>query len=270
MTDFSGKSVVITGGSKGIGRETAREFLKAGASVTITGRSEESLLRTMADLETIGPPVIAVTADVSLEADCRRTVETVMEKFGRVDVLVNNAGMSARGIFKDTDIELYKTLVGINFLGPVMMSRLCLHEICRTHGSIVYISTLAALKGLPGLSHYSSSKMPLTAFSESIRGELKPEKVHVGTIYVGFTGNDPDKTIYNSHGNRIPLKRTRNSMTQQDVAHSVLRAVIHRRKTMTLSLTGKLASFLYRFFPGLSEAILAGQAMKNPQYRSET
>jgi dehydrogenase/reductase SDR family protein 7B len=270
VTDLEGKSVIITGGSKGIGRETARVFLQAGASVTITGRSEESLKRTLADLKRIGPPVFGLTADVSIEEDCRRTVKTVIEQFGQIDILVNNAGMSARGIFKDTDIGLYKTLIGINFLGPVMMSHLCLQEICKARGSIIYISTLAALKGLPGLSHYSSSKMPLTAFSESIRGELKPEGVHVGTIYVGFTGNDPDKTIYDSRGNRIPLKRARNSMTQQDVAQSVFKAVIHRRKTVTLSLTGKLASFLYRFFPGLSEAILAGQTMKSPQYQSET
>lgn len=268
VTELRCKSVIITGGSKGIGRETARLFLQAGASVAITGRSAEALEKTRKELEDIGPQVTVIRADVSDEADCRRTVETVIEKIGRIDILINNAGMSARGRFSESDIRLYRTLLGINFLGPVMMSSLCLDEIRKNRGSIIFISTLAALKGLPGLSHYSSSKMPLTAFSEAIRGELRPEGVHVSTIYVGFTGNDPDKTIYDSRGNRIPLNRDRNSLTQQEVAAAVISAVCRRRNIVILSMVGKLATFFYRFFPRLSEAVLARQTLKSPMYRS--
>ncbi len=270
VTDLQGKSVIITGGSKGIGRETARLFLQAGASVTITGRSAEALEKARKELEVIGPPVMAVAADVSVETDCRRVVDAVINEHSRIDILVNNAGMSARGRFSESDIGLYRTLLGINFLGPVMMSRFCLDEIRKNMGSIVFISTLAALKGLPGLSHYSSSKMPLTAFSEAIRGELRPEGVHVATIYVGFTDNDPDKTIYDSRGNRIPLIRDRNSLTQQEVASAVISAVYHHRNIVTLSMVGKLASFFYRFFPRLSEAVLARQTLKSRMYKSNT
>ena len=268
VTDFQGKSVIITGGSKGIGRETARLFLHSGATVTITGRSADSLEKTLLELSGIGSPVHAVRADVSIEADCRRTVETTLKNAGGIDILINNAGMSARGRFEETDIGLYRTLLGINFLGPVMMSRLCLTEILKNRGSIIFISTLAALKGLPGLSHYSSSKMPLTGFSEAIRGELRHKGVHVSTIYVGFTGNDPDKTIYDSVGNRIPLKRDRNSLTQQDVASAILKAVKRRTGNRVLSFVGVIASLLYRFFPRLSETVLAGVTLKSPMYKS--
>lgn len=269
-TDFRGKTVIVTGGSKGIGRETARQFLRSGASVTITGRSRESLEKTLADLERIGPPVISVAADVSIEEDCRRVVQITQERFGRIDILINNAGMSARGLFCDTDISLYRTLLGINFLGPVMMSRLCIDEIIQNRGSIVFISTLAGMKGLPGLAPYSSSKMPLTALSESIRGELKPQGVHVGIVYVGFTDNDPDKTIYDSRGNLIPLKRDKNSMSQQGVATAVLDSVKRRRNVTTLTFLGKLASFLTRFVPRPTEAILARETLKNPLYKSQS
>jgi len=269
VTDLKGKSVIITGGSRGIGRETARMFLQRGASVSITGRSSSALEKTAGELRLIGPPLLTVCADVSVEDDCRRTVDTVMNNFQGIDILINNAGMSGRGTLAESDIGLYRTLMGINFLGPVMMSRLCLDEIRKNRGSIVFISTLAALRGIPGLSHYSSSKMPLTAFSQAIRGELGKEGVHICTVYVGFTGNDPDKTAYDPGGNRIPVKRSRNSLTQQDVASAVLKAVQYRKKEILLSLTGKLAGFFYRFFPGLSDAVLSARALNSPQYREK-
>jgi len=267
VTEFKGKSVIITGGSRGIGRETARLFLQAGASVTITGRSSEALEKTAGELKETETPLLCIRADVSDERDCRRTVNTVMKEFGRIDILINNAGMSGRGTLRESDIRLYRTLLEINFLGPVMMSRLCLDEILKNRGSIVFISTLAALRGIPGLSHYSSSKMPLTAFSQAIRGELKKDGVHVSTVYVGFTVNDADKTIYDSAGNRIPIKRSRNSLRQEDVASAVLKAVQHRRGYVTLSFTGKLAAFFYRFFPRLSDAVLTARALDSPRYR---
>ena len=269
MTELKGKSVIITGGSKGIGRETARMFIEAGARVAITGRSAEALEKTRKELETSSSSIISVVADVSKEEDCRRTVDTVIAEMGCIDILINNAGMSARGLFSESSIGLYQTLLEINFLGPVMMSRLCLEEIRRNKGSIVFISTLASLKGIPGLSHYSSSKMPLTAFSESIRGELKKDGVHISIIYVGFTGNDPDKTIYDSRGNRVPLKRGKNNLTQQDVASAIVKAVTRRKEIITLSALGKLAAFSYRFFPRLSELVLAKQALKSPQYKEQ-
>lgn len=270
VTDFRGKTVIVTGGSKGIGRETARKFLQFGASVIITGRSEESLKTTLADLIKIGPPVVSVAANVSIEEDCRRVVRVAMEKFGQIDILINNAGMSARGLFRDTEIELYRTLLGINFLGSVMMSRLCIDELIQNRGSIVFISSLAGLKGIPGLSHYSSSKMPLTAFSESLRGELRAGGVHVGIIYVGFTENDPDKTIYDSWGKRIPLKREKNSMSQQGVAAAVLDSVKRRRSITTLTFIGKILSFLNRLIPRSSERLLARKTLKSPLYQSQS
>ena len=269
MTELKGKSVIITGGSKGIGRETARLFLKAGAIVTITGRSKDSLKKTAKELKKTGSPVFTYSADVSQEKDCRDTVDYVIEKTGRIDILINNAGMSARGTFSESTVELFSTLTGINFLGPVMMSHFALDEIKRNRGSIVFISSIAALRGIPGLTHYSSSKMPLTAFSQALRGELKSEGVHISTIYVGFTENDPDKSIYDAEAKKIPLTRSRNNLSQKDVAAAVMNSVIKRKGEMTLSASGKIVSFLYRIFPGLSDAALAQFALKSPQYKEE-
>lgn len=269
MTDFDGKTVIVTGGSKGIGRETARNFLRRGASVIITGRTEESLKKALTDLKKIGPPVIYVTADVSIEEDCRRVVKAALESFGGIDILINNAGMSSRGLFSDTGIGVYRTLMSINFLGPVMMTQLCLDELIRSQGSIVFISSLTGIRGLPGLSHYSSSKMALTAFSQSIRGELKPLGVHVGIIYVGFTENDPDKTIIDSKGERIPLRREKNNMTQQGVAAAVLDAVKRRRNQSILTFIGKIGSFLNRLYPRPIEAFFSRRTLISPLYQNQ-
>ncbi len=269
-TEFSGRSVIITGGGKGIGRETARKFLEAGADVTITGRDKDALEKAVkklsAEIPGAGDHLLAIPADVSEEEDCRRTIDEVISRFNRIDILINNAGMSARGVFADTEIELYRKLTGINFLGPVMMSRLALAEIRKNRGSIVFISTLAALMGLPGLSHYGSSKLPLTALSQALRGELKKDGVHIGLVYVGFTENDSSKTIYDATGRKVPLQDRKNSLTQAQVASSVFSMVCRRKRTITLSGIGKLAAAAYRYLPRISENLTAFGTMRSSRY----
>ena len=269
---MNNKTVIITGGSRGIGRESARVFLNNGANVIITGRNEKILIQTEKELNrnTSGSAgtATAVQADVTNIDDCRKVINYTVSKYGKIDILINNAGMSARGVFEKTDISVYKKLTEINFLGPVTMSRLAINEIIKNKGSIVFISTIAALKGLPGLSHYSSSKMPLTAFSESIRGELKKQGVHVGIIYVGFTENDKDKKIYNEKGEPVVLKRDKNSMSQLETAEAVYKSILKRKEVLYLSAAGKFASVFYRLFPRISEKILAGTVLKSPQYKN--
>ena len=146
---FQDRVVLITGGSKGIGRETGRLFLDAGFRLVITGRDAAALDRAADDLgKDRRDRILMLPGDVSVEADCRRWIEQTVSHFGRLDILINNAGMSARGVFAETDLGVYRRLTGINFLGPVMMSRLALDQIRKNRGSILFVSTLAALKGL--------------------------------------------------------------------------------------------------------------------------
>ena len=267
MINLKDKVVIITGGSKGIGRETAKLFAKEGAKVIITGRSLEPLKKTCALINTFGSCDYHQGDVINIE-DSTRIVQAVYEKYHHIDVLINNAGMSMRGLFEETTLDLFHKIIDINFSGAVDMTKLVLPFIIESKGSILFISSLSGLKGIPGIAPYGTAKMALTGFSESLRAEIDHYGVHVGIIYVGFTENDPDKTYYSSLGDRLPLKRPKNNDTQESVAKHVLKAVKKRKHVMYLTGLGKVTQVFYRFFPRLSGYILRKFARKSKGYKS--
>lgn len=249
------KTAIITGGGKGIGRETARLLGRAGCRVVISGRDEAALKHTADAFRAEGIEVLAVASDVTVREDCQRLVESAVAKFGGVDILINNAGRSMRGFFAETDLDLFEKMMDINFGGAVAMTKFALPYIRHAQGSIVFISSGAGLKGLPAGAPYSASKMALKSFSESLRSELKGE-VHVGILYAGFTENDPDKQKFNGKGELIPAKREKFASTQVEVAEAVMQMLRRRKRQTVMTLTGKLANFAYTFFPRLSEDLI--------------
>jgi short-subunit dehydrogenase len=173
-----------------------------------------------------------------------------------------------RGMFEETELSLFHKIIDINFGGAVNMTKFALPKIIESQGSVLFISSLSALKGIPGIAPYGAAKMALTGFSESLRAEVFQHHVHVGIIYVGFTENDPDKTIYAATGALIPLHRDKNNDTQQGVARSVLKALVKRRPVMYLTFPGKLVNVIYRLFPRLSGYLLRRFGMKNARYKA--
>lgn len=267
MKDFSNQVVIITGGSRGIGRETAKRFASMHANVIITGRRMEELEKTAALIRSRGGSCDYYQGDVTVVADGQRIIEAVLEKYQKIDVLVNNAGMSMRGLFEDTEIDLFHQVVDINFSGAVTMTKLALSSLKASRGSVVFISSLSGLKGIPGIAPYCAAKMALTAFSESLRAEMHPHHVHVGIIYVGFTENDPDKTIYTAKGERMILRRDQNNDTQEGVAKRVIQVVGKRKSSLVLTPLGKITALMVRFFPRLTGYVLRKFAMKSGRYQ---
>ena len=265
---FSGKTAIITGGGKGIGRETARLLGRAGCNIVISGRNKEALVNTASQLQTENIAVLAVQGDVTDQKDCRNVIYEALREFGGIDFLINNAGMSMRGTFENTDLDLFTKVMDINFGGAVIMTKTALSEIKKAKGSIVFISSISGLKGLPGIAPYSAAKMALKSFSESLRAELY-NKVHVGILYVSFTENDPGKTMFNEKGDLVPLHRDKNSSTQLDVAKAVLLCIRRRKRQIVMTTLGKLASFFYALLPGLTETLIAKFAAKSSLYASD-
>ncbi len=138
--------------------------------------------------------------------------------------------MSMRGLFSETTLDLFNKVMDINFGGAVNFSKFALDTICENKGSIVFISSLSGLKGLPGIAPYGTAKMALTGFSESLRCELYDLGVHVGIVYVGFTENDENKTVYNATGDKVPINKRKNNYTQENVAQSVYKCLENRKK----------------------------------------
>lgn len=267
MKNLQGKIVIITGGSKGIGRETAKIFAVLKTKVIITGRRIEELKKTSDLINSQFGYCDYFQGDVTNLDDCQRIISAVLSKYQKIDVLINNAGMSMRGMFEETTLELFHKVMDINFTGSVNMTKYALPSLIANQGSVIFISSLSGLKGIPGIAPYCSAKMALTGFSESLRSELYHHHVHVGIIYVGFTENDDDKTVYSATGDLVPLHRDKNNDTQLGVAQSVLKAVQKRKSVMYLTALGKVSQLLYRIFPRLSNYLLRKFSMKSARYK---
>ena len=260
------KVVLVTGGSKGIGREMVRILLQRGDFVYICARDEKRLHQTVQELDPTGVSVKAVVADVSSVADCQRVIDTVVSERGRLDIVVCNAGMAMRGSFAETNPAVMEAMVRINLLGPAYLAHLALEHLIRSKGSIQFISSLAGLHGLPRVGMYCASKGALTQLTESLRAEVHRDHVHVGITYVGFTENDPDKVVYGSDGSLVRMATRKNSQTQQETAACILRAIDRRQAISVLTAVGKVSSVLYRWFPRLSGYLITVFATRSSQY----
>lgn len=265
---FAGKVALVTGGGKGIGRETARELGRRGAAVHICGRDAGPLAAAAASFAAEGIKAGFSVADVRDPKACERLIGEVESKYGRMDMLVNNAGMSMRGFLEETDPSVMAAMAEINFLGAAYMAKYSIPALRKSQGSVVFVSSLTALHGLPQVGPYGASKAALKALAESLRIELRPSRVHVGIVHVGFTENDPDKKVYARDGSLAPIGERRNSQTQAQVARSIVGLIEARRRESTLTGLGKLAHVVYRLFPGAVDWILGRYVRESGQFGS--
>lgn len=252
------KVVIITGGTSGIGKALAYEFGSNGSHVVITARTDEALMETATAMKTEGINIHPVRADVSIPEDNKRMVEEAIRVFGRIDILINNAGISMRAIFEEVDPEVIKKVMDINFYGAVYATKYALPEIIRNKGSIVGISSIAGFRGLPGRTGYSASKFALNGFLESLRTELLSSGVHVLTACPGFTASNIRKRSLTGDGSSqgVSPRKEEKMMTAEQCAAHVYQATVRRRRTLVLTLQGKFVVFLNKWFPSLADKIV--------------
>lgn len=253
MGHFKNKTAIITGSATGIGKAIARELCRQGAKVVLNGRTAERLEKAKQELAEEGYDVIAVQGDVTLAGDCERLVNTALEKYGKIDILITNAGISMREHFENLQPELFGEIVHSNISGSAYPALLALPHIKKSKGSIVFISSVAGMFGLPTASAYSAGKMALTALAQSLKIELSHTGVHIGIVYVSFTKNDETKRVKKAGGELVPVAERPAwlQQTQQEVALAVLGNIRRRRFKTTLSFVGKLNAFAVKFFPSL-------------------
>lgn len=242
----------------GIGKAVAIELLNRGAKVVINGRNATRLQATHEDLLLVSPNVSMFAADVSDAQACDQLIRHAINRFGQLDALINNAGVSMEGEFEELQPEVFQKVMDVNFLGVALATRAALPWLRKSGGSAVFVSSIAGVYGLPSFSPYSCSKMALTGLAESLKIELHGSGVHVGIAYLSFTQNDPDKKIYDAQGNLIPQpKRIDVPTTPPDVvARQILKMIEERRFKKIFSPLGMLIAFTARFCPPLFRLII--------------
>lgn len=249
MKTFTGKTVLISGGSRGVGLALARAFGKLGANIVITARGDKRLQHSRALLEEEGFAVLAVAGDVGKAADVQRLVDNTLERFGGIDILINNAGISMRGDFADLSAQLCETIIQTNLTGSVLLTRAAIHPLIEARGSIVFVSSIAGLFGLPGSTIYCAAKGALTGLAQSLRLELDRAGVHVGVAHLGFTEHDPEKRILAADGSGLAPDRPTHQ-TQAVAAEHIVSMIAKRRNKIVLTPIGKIANLIYRLAPG--------------------
>ncbi len=247
------KVVVVTGASSGIGRACAEEFAKQGAHVVLAGRRIVTICEITAELEKkYGVRCLAVECDVSKQDDCKYLIDHTVMSFGKLDVLVNNAGVSMRALFKNVDLEVVHHIMNVNFFGTVYCTKYALPEIIKTGGSVVGVSSINGYQGTPGRTAYAASKYAMNGFLESLRIELLQEGVHVMNVAPYFTASDIRKHALREHGEQQGESHLdeHKLFTAESVAKALVKGVINRKRDVVLSLRGKLAILLNKLFPG--------------------
>jgi short-subunit dehydrogenase len=252
------KVVVITGGSNGIGKALAQEFGRKGSKVLITGRKADALDAAIRDLHGEGIDAASLVADVSKEEDNEKMARYAVEKFGKIDILINNAGISMRAFFEDVDLEVVKKVMDINFYGTLYATKYCLPEILKNKGSVVGISSIAGYRGLPGRTGYSASKFAMQGFLEVLRTEMLHKGVHVLTACPGFTASSIRERSLTKDGSAQgeSPRNEKKMMTAEECAAHIYKATQKRRKILILTTQGKLAVFLNKWFPGYMDKIV--------------
>ncbi len=253
---FINKVVVITGASSGIGKALAEEMAKRGANIVLAARQYVTLCEITANLQSkYAIRALAVQADVSKEEDCKAMVNQALLTFGKIDILINNAGLSMRALFNDLDIAVLKNLMDVNFWGTVYCTKYALPEILKTSGSIVGVSSIAGYRGLPGRTGYSSSKFAMNGFLESLRTELLKTGVHVMVACPGFTTSNIRVAALakdgSSHG-ETSMEEGK-MMSAAEVAARICDGIGSRKRTLIMTRQGKLAVWVNKLFPAFAD-----------------
>lgn len=256
MSYFSNKVVVVTGGSEGIGKALVELLLKEGAKVATCARNHDKLYHI--EKRNSGWPLLVFAADVSSESDCHNFMNAVLKRFGKIDILINNAGMSMRALFKDVELQTLRRMMDVNFWGTVYCTRYALDEIIKSKGTVAGILSVAAFRGLPGRTGYSASKFAVNGFLEALRTEVMEQGVNVMWIYPGFVSSNIRQTALNEAAKPkgdTPMDESK-MMTAQECARHILDAIEKGKRSVVLTSLAKRTLFLTRFFSDLADKMI--------------
>jgi short-subunit dehydrogenase len=262
------KTLVITGASSGIGEALARAFAARGDNVVLAARNEEALVRVAAACERAGGKPLSVRTDVTDPEQCRALVDEAVERFGGVDVLVNNAGLSMWARFEEvTDLSLFERIMRVNYLGSVYCTHHALPHLKRARGLVVAISSLTGKTGVPTRSGYAASKHAMQGFFDSLRIELLGSGVDVLVASPGFVRTGIRERVLGADGKPTGASPREEdgagTMSVEECTRILVRAIDRREREVVMTATGKVGMWAKLLVPGLVDRVALRAVREN-------
>ena len=251
--------VIVTGGASGIGLATCWELAHHGARIAMLDMDKNSLGNCQKAFLDKGHDILVLECDVTDEDTCQDAVDQVLNKFGQIDVLFNNAGITQRGLFEDTDVNVFKKVMDVNFFGSLYCAKAALPSLIKSKGMIIVNESIAGVAPLLGRTGYSASKHALHGMFTSLRCELRHKGVHVMIVCPGFIKTNLQTRALGSDGEIASHEQT--TVGKFDTPENVAKQIGRVKKNPMLVLTfmGKIAYLVSRFFPLLYERIMTRQ-----------
>jgi short-subunit dehydrogenase len=256
MSNFTDKIVVITGGSDGIGKALVAQFLALGAKVATCGRNENKLSLLVSEFPSSN--LFTAQVDVSKQDQSEAFIKQVVDNWGRIDVLINNAGISMRALVSEVSVQTLQNVMDINFWGTVYCTKAALASIQQNKGVIVGVSSIAGYRGLPGRSGYSASKFALNGWLEALKTELYASGTHVMWVCPGFTTSNIRNAALDKNAKaqgESPMDEG-SMMSSEQCATHIIHAIEKRKRSLVLTFTGKRTVFMNKYFPAWADKLV--------------
>ncbi len=256
---FKDKVVVVTGAASGIGLAVCRRFAADGARIGLLDMDEQALDAVQRELAGRGVACISVKCDVSQREDCETAIKQIIDHFGGVDVLFNNAGITQRGAFVDTDISVFEKVMAVNFFGSLYCTKAAIESLIQRKGLIIVNESVAGLAPLLGRTGYSASKHALNGLFTSLRSEIRETGTHVMIVCPGFVKTNLQTRALGCDGSVTPHPQSRvgGQDTPKNVAEAIYRGAIKRKHLLVLTPVGKISYWISRIFPLRYERMMA-------------
>ena len=243
ISEFNDNVVIITGASSGIGYELAIQLAAQGAWLSLAARNAEKLEEAATECRKRGGKAMAIPTDVSQKPECQNLIERTAAEYGRIDTLINNAGISMGKRFDELqDLDIFDRIIQINYLGSVYCTYYALPYLKQTSGRIVGISSISGKVGLPTSSGYAASKHAMAGFFDSLRIELADEGVSVTMIYPSFVA---------TKGRKARPGILSGIMQVETCAQMIIQAAAKRKRELVMTALGKTSIWAKLIAPGL-------------------
>jgi len=256
--DLAGRVVMITGAAGGLGAALCRRYAAAGARIAALDLDAMRLDGLVAGLRKAGAEALALPGDVTDPAACKSAVATVLAHFGALDGLINNAGISHRSLLLDTDVDVVRRVMEVNFFGAANLTKAALEAIVVRRGFIVAVSSVAGFSPLTGRTGYAASKYALHGFFDSLRSEVEAAGVGVTLVCPSFIRTGIGAAAINGSGAPVsgPRITTGGESTPDDVAARIFDAVAAGRELLLPDPTSRKAWWLSRLAPRIYARIM--------------